>query len=264
MSSFLPQNDPNPRRRQAAIEKNQQTYVYNYTHVSPLAIVDRVPMCDEFSFEWIATVADRVVVALANRAELETSPEHRAHHLAKCSLMKKLIEVGESAVSDIKQLVKEAIRFELRTGARADRPQAMDDYAELFRTIGLPAVTRGCKNDKVFAWMRVAGPNPLIIRRIDALDERLAVTDEHFKVALPHDSLDRALAEGRLYLADYSVLDIPSTNDFPHGKKYVYAPLALFAFDSASRDLMPVAIQWPAAARSRESRSDTRRRVQTG
>ena len=82
-----------------------------------------------------------------------------------------------------------------------------------------------------------------MLRRLKSLDERLRITDAMFQVAAPHDSLDAALAEGRLYLADYALLDGAELSSFPNGQKYLYAPLALFVIDRTTKDLRPVAIQ---------------------
>ena len=71
----------------------------------------------------------------------------------------------------------------------------------------------------------------------------MPLTDIEFAAAAPGDSFDASLAEGRLYLADYAILDGAELGDFPHGRKYLYAPLALFVIDKASRLMKPVAIQ---------------------
>jgi arachidonate 15-lipoxygenase len=63
------------------------------------------------------------------------------------------------------------------------------------------------------------------------------------------DSLQAAMAEGRVYLADYAILDGALNGTFgaePQIQKYSYAPLAMFAVpanDAPNRLLHPVAIQ---------------------
>src|SRR5262249_29831798 len=57
------------------------------------------------------------------------------------------------------------------------------------------------------------------------------------------DSLEAALAEARLYLADYAVLEGAQTGAFPNGQKYLAAPIALFVVEKTTRRLKPVAIQ---------------------
>ena len=57
------------------------------------------------------------------------------------------------------------------------------------------------------------------------------------------DSLEKSVADGRLYLADYSVFDGALNGSFPAAQKFNYAPLALFAVPPGGQSLVPVAIQ---------------------
>src|SRR5262249_1847348 len=243
MSAFLPQFDPNRAARDEQLQQAQKLYQFNYTHVSPLAIIDRVPFDDEFSFEWLQTVAQRVMVGLANRAQLEVGAAHRDFHLSKHSFLTRLLEFGQEMVAGVRHLVGEALKFDGRIGAEPVRAESLEDFANLFRNIGLPPVAKDYRDDRTFAWMRVAGPNPLMIRKMTARDERLPITAADFQVAAPADSLEAALAEGRLFLADYAALDGAEMGDYPHGQKYIYAPLALFVLDKPTKALRPVAIQ---------------------
>lgn len=239
MSSFLPQSDPNPERRERVLNSRQDDYQYNYTYVSPLAMVERVPLRDQFSLKWLHEVVKRVLTVIANHIEYEGDParladEHKYHSLIR--------EIGESATTDARGLVR-SVRAAIDREARCIRPKSLDDYADLFRKIGLPAIHRDFRDDRVFADMRVAGPNPLMIQRVRRLDDRFPVTEAHFHRALPNDSLAAAADEGRLYLADFALLNVLEPGNFPCGNKYAYAPLALFAVNKQSRELVPVAIQ---------------------
>ncbi len=98
--------------------------------------------------------------------------------------------------------------------------------------------------------MRVAGPNPVMIERMTAPDARFPVTEEQYQSQMgAADSLQIAMQEGRVYLADYAVLDGALNGTFgaePSLQKYAYAPLAMFAvpvIGSIDRLLRPVAIQ---------------------
>lgn len=124
----------------------------------------------------------------------------------------------------------------------------LEDYNQVFQFIPLPAVSESYREDSEFAAMRVAGPNPLTIERMKTLDERLPITDEQYQSVMgTQDTLKTALADGRLYLADYSAFDGAVNGSFPAGQKFNYAPLALFAVlpdgQSRGRSLVPVAIQ---------------------
>jgi arachidonate 15-lipoxygenase len=166
MSAFLPQHDPDQAARAEELQQAQKIYEFSYTHVSPLAIVDRVPFHDEFSFGWLKTVAERVLIGLANRAELEVGAAHRDYHLSKHKFLSNLLLIGEEVIAGVRNLVSEALKFDGRIGAEPIRPKSLEEFAELFQDIGLPPVSKDFRNDHVFAWMRVAGPNPLMVRRM--------------------------------------------------------------------------------------------------
>ena len=218
-------------------------YRFDYTHVSPLAVCHSVPIRDEFAFEWLRLVTERVLVGLSNRAELEGIAELRDYHNARHRLVTSLVGGGMSRIRELRQAARDALRMENRIGAPQTHAASLTDYSTLFRTIGLPGIARNFAEDAMFAEMRVAGPNPVMIRRLTAPDERIPLTETLFQIGAPGDSLVAAMAEARLYLADYSLLDGAEAGDYPNGMKYLAAPLAVFVVDKTSGRLTPVAIQ---------------------
>lgn len=117
------------------------------------------------------------------------------------------------------------------------RPTDLSDYQRQFRTLPLPWPVGIYQTDEVFAQMRVAGPNPLVIRRAKPDDlQGLALGDRAASMA-------DALRRNALFVADYGVLQAlkPGTNPAP---KFVFAPRAFFEVPaSGNRSLRPVAIQ---------------------
>lgn len=156
---------------------------------------------------------------------------------------RKHLDKGES----IELLTKEELRPDPRdlSGASLSDYRALFKiYDDLFQIIYLPCISHDFHQDKVFAAQRVAGPNPLVIKQITALPKNFPVTDEQFKAVLgEQDSLASAGEEGRLYLADYAVLESIKPSDFPNDQKYLSLPLALFAVPKNHGSLVPVAIQ---------------------
>ena len=139
-------------------------------------------------------------------------------------------------------------RIVQQLGSVSGPASSLEDYNQVFQFISLPAVSQNFREDSEFAAMRVAGPNPLTIERMKTLDDRLPITDEQYQAVIgTEDTLKTALADGRLYLADYSAFDGAVNGSFPAGQKFNYAPLALFAVppdgQSRGRSLVPVAIQ---------------------
>ena len=245
MSAFLPRFDPNPESRQAALDRSRSLYAYNFTHVSPLALLDRVPIDQEFSSQWLLNVGRTVAVALGNRLELEGEKPFAEVFRSKVKALEHVIGLGSQMfVGVLHEIVLEALRFRGRASAQPDRARSLEDYAALFRSIGLPPVGSRTGDDASFAEMRLAGPNPVMLQRINRLDDRLPFTEAQYQAIMPGDSLASAGAEGRLFLADYRKLEKIEGSPGPDGlRKYLYAPLALFGVDRRTRQLRPLAIQ---------------------
>lgn len=127
------------------------------------------------------------------------------------------------------------------------RPASSNEYRNLFRTIELPWTAKQFMEDATFAWMRVAGWNPMAIRGVSSIDTSFPVQDEHLRHGLndPDDSIELAGREGRLFLADYAALAKIKHGNYPAGPKYSFAPKALFALPRGTgpRRLRPIAIQ---------------------
>ncbi|MGB8701105.1 MAG: lipoxygenase family protein, partial [Thermosynechococcaceae cyanobacterium] len=125
------------------------------------------------------------------------------------------------------------------------------NYKNLFQIIYLPIVANYVQEDRSFAAQRVAGPNPLVIQRLEGFMEKFPITDAQYQSVMGSgNSLQKALDEKRLYITDYQVLQDINPGTVTIGKeiiqKYIYHPIALFAVepgDFPNRRLIPVAIQ---------------------
>ncbi len=109
----------------------------------------------------------------------------------------------------------------------------------MFGTLRLPEVADSFRDDEAFAYWRVAGPNPLLIRRVDALPANFPLGEEQFRRVMgADDSLLEAAASRRLYLLDYAELGklAPSgaVDKLLTGTGFAYAPIALFALGRGS------------------------------
>ena len=238
MSAFLPAFDPDPETRATGRAGRQAEYCYNHTYVSPLAFVEDVPGRDRFPIDFTTLVLGKIMTNVANQADADSALRRKLR--AMDTPLAKVALAGSNAV----RAVKAAVGAVIGAQADADRLQSIDDYNALFHVIGLPPIAKDFHLDSTFAELRLAGPNPILIQRIDRPDDRFPVTDADFQVALPGDTVAAAGAEGRLFLVDYQKLDGIETGIAPSGiPKYLYAPLALFATNKETRKLTPVAIQ---------------------
>ncbi|MFM2431007.1 MAG: hypothetical protein RLZZ511_2220 [Cyanobacteriota bacterium] len=153
------------------------------------------------------------------------------------------------------KLEQRAEKIEQQTGRtihRARQPNnnnnnVLRDYKDLFQILDLPEIERHVLEDSAFAAQRVAGANPLVLEKISALPEKFPLTAAQYQAAMgDQDDLHRALSEGRLYLADYQILETIVPGQVDGIPKYLCHPIALFAMEAthcANPKLRPVAIQ---------------------
>lgn len=175
----------------------------------------------------------------------------------------KYLELTEQeAIADLQEIVKYSAKLaELADGKisqveSAPQSPTLDDYDEQFQLIKKPAIAYNFQQDLIFAYLQVAGSNPLVIEQFQTADSRLPVTAEQYtQIAAQFgitDSLAAALGDGRLYVADYALLNSLVNGSFVSPElvqqKYLATPVALFAVPpvgSQSRSLFPVAISYP-------------------
>lgn len=274
MKLSLPQNDPDPDARARALADARETYTYNYDYIPGAPLAERVPPDDWPSPGWMEKVAVQLVTILANTAEVDMELKRGQQQRVKESLgdflrhpvedMVGMIHAGDDLLKPggemaqvaeiVENLATQGIGYafnrlvsKVLVGGSKGRAKSLEAFSGLFKAIPRQAIEDTYARDETFAQMRVQGPNPVLLRRIEAIDDRFPVGDATFREAMgPDDSLAAAGAEGRLYLCDYAAVDDAQCSAFPDGQKYVNAPLALFAVPrggSGVRQLRPVAIQ---------------------
>ena len=111
-----------------------------------------------------------------------------------------------------------------------------------------PASYDRWRDDEFFAWERVAGQVPILIEWIEpgslkTVLRKLPITPTRYAEARPGDTLDGAEADGRLFVVDLAVLDGIESGVSFGWRKWLTAPVALFALTSDRQHLLPVAIQ---------------------
>ena len=131
-----------------------------------------------------------------------------------------------------------------------ENASSLDDYRKQFKYLELPEIANTFLEDEVFAYMRVAGPNPLMIERMTQPLDRFPVSEAQFKEVMGEsDSMAAAMEDGRVYVLDYAITQGAINGTFgprPEKQKYLYAPIAMFAVpagDHPHKLLKPVAIK---------------------
>ena len=159
--------------------------------------------------------------------------------------------ITREVYEEIKHALSDIVERMLQLPELDRQPHSIHAYNDLFQRIRLPQFALTFQSDETFALQRVAGQNPVVIRRVEWTDEwakKLPVTPEQYsRVMGDEDTLEDAGAQGRLYVCDYGVsLTHTIGGDFPPfaGQKYINAPVGLFALERADRNVIrAVAIQ---------------------
>lgn len=277
MPTFLPDQDPNPKRRARRLERRRDQFTYNYGHVAPLAVADRVPDSHAPAWAWWEMVLERADAILDNIAEIQAGSGSKP----RSGIARRRSAINQVRKEFLSGLVRETLRpdgaddpddndggkrlgarlgevFEtpwqkilsdvsdqVAIGAIDGRPKKPSDFEALFKRVPFAGERNGVRDDEEFAWLRLAGPNPTVIRRATELPASFKVTEAQLQAAVrdPADNLAAALSDGRLYVCDYTAIGAFAPGRFPM-PKVVCGPLALFVVERAGRRrLLPVAIQ---------------------
>lgn len=264
---LLPQDDPKPERRLAMLEAAREAYRYTYEkpNVRGVAMCELLPPTERPAWTWVLQVGQTLGEIHANEATTNEVPPEK---LSRTGL--KLCRSGTNAGALLLDLGHSIVVPNPKEGVA----KSIEDFKGQFGMIPLPPIAEDFRSDASFCRMRVAGPNPAWMRRIDALPEDFGVTEEHARASLEAgDSLEAARAEGRLFLCAYpELLDLspggapvppPITLDYAadpaawdraykereaayarcERRKTLVAPYALFARPKQGRSIVPVAIQ---------------------
>lgn len=185
--------------------------------------------------------------AVADAALIASLPPEENPNRRWIVLMRRMEDRCRKNSAAVAHFVHENNSQRLLQGSSKFEKQENDlfsQYKQLFATIDLPLVAKDNDflRDDVFGWYRVAGPNPMELRRVCRLKDLHKafpeLTDSIMQniPAFQHDSLITALREHRLYVVDYSGLE--SLRQAPGGKHgmYLYAPIALFAVPKTHRN----------------------------
>ena len=153
-----------------------------------------------------------------------------------------------SSVGDIATQLRQIHDQLLAQAPLGNQPKTVAQYDALFVTIEKPEVAQLLHDNDLFAAMRVAGPNPMLISKARSLPAKFPLNDAQYRLVMgSDDSLADAATSGRLYLLDYEGLgDMAPAGPVSKpltGTGYAYAPIALFARPRSGRSLVPVAIQ---------------------
>lgn len=221
--TFLPKNDSETTARQDNLRKNQKKYRYKYDYQSlnGVPMADGVPYKDLPQFPWVK----QAIIAV----------------------LKMLRNVG---TYQILQRTSFRLSKKQELSLLAQQPRQMSDYIRYFQSLNIPKITFSYQDDSVFARMRVAGQNPVMLTAMHVIDPDFKLSNQQFQSieGFSTDSLTKAMDDHRLFMVDYKKLDNMQNGDNGHGiQQYNYAPKAIFAIPNnyvcLKSSLVPIAIQ---------------------
>jgi arachidonate 15-lipoxygenase len=208
------------------------SYVYDYAALAPLALQKGLPLEELPSLEWMLKALG-VAAAIVGNELSDAAKDQLASAIAA--------QLGDPDTNELVDLIR-TIWDQLNAATPSTRPTTLGDYAALFSKIPLPPSANVLFEDDAFAWWRVAGPNPTVIRTATVAGG-LTSDGLHSVAQFANDDLDAMIASGRLVVADYrQALAGLENGNFPDGPKFAYKPVAWFGVPVGSTSLMPLAI----------------------
>jgi arachidonate 15-lipoxygenase len=245
-------------------------YTYDYDFIPPLGMLQGIPLRDLPDMEWMVKVGVVGARILLNTWKVclafgEATAQGKA--LPEGHALRGALPLGAQSSSDPAEIeagIRAALSHRERSGAAmwfkeildtlmeelpdnaptlAADASFLDAYNALFQVVPLPAIAKTFQQDASFAELRVAGPNPTSLFRVTELPAHFRLSDAKYQTVVPGDSLDRALADERLYMVDYHGQEPTVNGTFPEQQKYGFQPSALFAVAPGSDKLVPVAVQ---------------------
>jgi arachidonate 15-lipoxygenase len=235
----LPSDDPSPEPRSAALARRREVYRYSYAWPPEVAVAAEVPKLDGYSPAYVVQSLAILSDSLRNLlpvAELFVSPDKVHEFLAD-----ELEKIKALGPGDLKGHLFD-MQANVARHMTSASPKALADYGRFYNCVAAPPGWTCWDDDRSFAWQRVAGVNPMAIRRVDAIPEHVAIGEREMESAVPgHGSLAAALAEGRVFACDYGLFAGALCGVTDGRRKWLPAPYAVFV--SVGGALRPVAIQ---------------------
>jgi len=235
----LPQNDNNPSR-QIRLSQNQAVYGYNMDYGVPVSSAFQA--ADDNSPLWQIDALKALYPIRMNLEALVATGRYQFQYLLD---KKNPLQLVQMLKGPDHQAVFTYYAPDLGVILPGSRPSSIDDYKNIFISQKIPPVYDHYATDEGFAYTFLAGPNPAILQRMTQIPGNFPITSTHLTsvTAFAGDSLDAAIADGRVFYIDHSDLAVLNNGKHPQQQKYIYAPFAAFAVPKGGGHLYPFAIQ---------------------
>lgn len=244
MIPCLPQRDPNPDERASRRAADRVRFRLDKS-LHGLPFPTDLPPEERFDLRFLSSQVklNAEVYRNAAQARIEIA---RAKGITARSIARGLLDRARKVELDaIWQTTVDRRRlpeFDERD------PLTIGEHRYTLSTLPHPAMVTRWDDDDFFAWQRIAGMSPVNLRHLpsDVAGPKLAdlgLDAERYQRARPDDTLASAIGDGRLFLHDLAILDGISYGPANGFRKYLGAPLGVFALTPDKKTLMPVALR---------------------
>lgn len=247
MIPLLPQNDPSCASRIAELVRARDEYRFDYSYHDTLQLPE-LPLADKIDANYYTGLGRMSLKAAVNKVEA-SGDLHDAHHDPHTphDLLGRLKRIGDNALDFVRGLADQ-VSGEADASNNAHPVASLSEYDRAYQSLPAPLSMGQTDNDEFFAWQALAGCNPIMLERMTAVPEKLALTQDLYRASVgDHDSLEQGLREGRVFVADYADLEGVQAGTTDGRQKFVWAPIAVYAWRPNHLDqpgaLVPVCVQ---------------------
>ncbi len=236
----LPQNDSKKSERSAELAKAQTIYQYAYAWPPGVATAATVPEKDGYTLEYIAHLLPVSWDLFSNTLGMtKYIIDHDGFERFFEEEKQHITSLSSNAIGDW------YLNLSTRLAQRVAQigVESLDVYNSLHQTLAAPEIQRTWDDDATFSWQRVAGVNPMVLRRVTTAPSDVAIFSAENPTGYGPTlaQLRQAMDEGRLYACDYRMFEGAKTGVTFNRQKWLPAPYALFIVHAGK--LVPVAIQ---------------------
>ncbi len=247
MIPLLPQNDPSITLRAEELLEARKQYAYDYQYYDTLQLPS-LPLRDKVDASYYTGLGKMSLKSAVNKVEASGDINDSDHAAQEThDFLGRLKRAGSNALDFVLGIAEE-VTGGADAANNAHPVASLAEYDRAYQSLRAPLAIGQTTNDEFFAWQAIAGCNPIMIERMSAIPEKLAITPEIYKAAVgDHDNLAQALLDGRVFIADYVALDGVSAGKTDKHQKFVWAPIAVYAWRTNHLDrpgaLVPVCVQ---------------------
>lgn len=259
----IPQNDKNPDDRNKHIAQARQQYQWTQEFIGGASMIDGLPPTENPEFGWVEEVVKVLIRVAMNTVAIRVDAFNDDAQAVHNEMLSRVAQFAKKVFSRLttgqfdRQAAKEAVQdvIDIVHTDIEGAGTCLDEYRELFQIYKPDMVSADpYLYDEVFAWYRLAGPNPMRITKLDNSVSSIfpELTNDILQGIreFNDDTIEALESENRLFYVSYPEFSGLESGVFPDGVKkegyYIYSPTALFAVPKEPRErtsLLPIAIR---------------------